>query len=44
MVDNGVHDGKRHLFGQVRTQLFQEFVFFDIGYHLCIAQEHVRRG
>jgi hypothetical protein len=41
MTYDGVYDGKRHLFGQVRTQVSQEFAFLDIGYHLSIAQGYL---
>jgi len=37
MVDDGVYDGKRHLFGPGSLPLSKNSFFFDIGYHLCIV-------
>jgi hypothetical protein len=41
MIDDGAYDGKGHMLGQVRTQLSQEFVFFDTGCHPVIPQEYL---
>jgi hypothetical protein len=41
MIDDGVHDGKGHLLGRVRTQLCQEIVFFDTDHHPAIPQGYL---
>jgi hypothetical protein len=33
LIDYGVYDGKGDVFGRVRAQPSQEFVFFNIGSH-----------
>ena len=41
MIDDGAYDGKGHMLGEIRTQLSQEFVFFNSSCHLAIPQRNL---